>query len=97
MLRFTIRDLLWLMVVVAVCSAWWVDRSRLEGRVVRAEHMHDDYVKMLNTLNPNWRTIGYSDGQRFIPTAPDSNQKSLTTLNHALRGRDCFSGWPAAD
>ena len=27
-MRFTIRDLLWLTVVVALGVAWWVDRSR---------------------------------------------------------------------
>jgi hypothetical protein len=26
-LRFTIRDLLWLAVVVAVCLGWWLDRG----------------------------------------------------------------------
>ncbi len=29
MFRFTIRDVLWLTVAVAVCAAWWIDRSRL--------------------------------------------------------------------
>jgi len=29
MFRFTIRDVLWLTVVVAVCCAWWLNRSRL--------------------------------------------------------------------
>jgi hypothetical protein len=29
MLRFTIRDLLWLMVVVAVCLAWCNDRGKM--------------------------------------------------------------------
>jgi hypothetical protein len=29
MFRFTIRDLLWLMVVVAILAAWWVDHRRL--------------------------------------------------------------------
>ena len=29
-MKFTIRDLLWLMVVVGLGLAWWVDRSRLE-------------------------------------------------------------------
>jgi hypothetical protein len=28
-LRFTIRDLLWLTVVVALAIAWWADRSRI--------------------------------------------------------------------
>jgi hypothetical protein len=32
MFRFTIRDLLWLMVVVAILLAWWVDH----GSVFRA-------------------------------------------------------------
>ena len=45
MFRFTIRDLLWLMVAVAVSVAWWVDSGRLEQQVVNAEHMHDDYAK----------------------------------------------------
>jgi len=28
-LRFTIRDLLWLTLVVALCVAWWIDRRHL--------------------------------------------------------------------
>lgn len=28
-LRFTIRDLLWLTLVVALAVGWWVDRSRI--------------------------------------------------------------------
>ena len=28
-LRFTIRDLLWLTAVAAVCMAWWLDHRRL--------------------------------------------------------------------
>ena len=33
--RFTIRDLLWLMVVVALCSAWAVDRQRIASDTAR--------------------------------------------------------------
>ncbi|HUE69354.1 MAG TPA: hypothetical protein VMP01_00585 [Pirellulaceae bacterium] len=32
-MRFTIRDLLWLTVVVALGVAWWVDRSSLAALV----------------------------------------------------------------
>ena len=32
MFRFTIRDVLWLMVVVAVLVAWFVDRTSLRSR-----------------------------------------------------------------
>jgi len=31
MFRFTIRDVLWLTVVVACLSAWWIDRGRLSS------------------------------------------------------------------
>jgi hypothetical protein len=30
MFRFSIRDLLWLTVVVALGAAWWMDRSRYQ-------------------------------------------------------------------
>lgn len=33
MLRFTIKDVLWLTVVSAVLVAWWTDRSRLAERL----------------------------------------------------------------
>ena len=32
MLRFTIRDVLWLTLVVGLVVGWWVDRGRLERR-----------------------------------------------------------------
>jgi len=33
MLRFTIRDVLWLTVVVAMGVAWWIDRLQANKRV----------------------------------------------------------------
>ena len=38
MLRFTIRDLFWLTLVVAALLGWWVDRGRVVRRAERAEH-----------------------------------------------------------
>jgi hypothetical protein len=32
-MKFSIRDLLWLTVVVALVVGWWVDRSRLTGEI----------------------------------------------------------------
>ena len=34
--RFTIRDLLWLTLVVALAVGWWLDRSRLAGPAAEA-------------------------------------------------------------
>jgi hypothetical protein len=33
MFRFTIRDVLWLTVLAAVCCAWWLDRRELKHAV----------------------------------------------------------------
>ena len=32
-MKFSIRDLLLVTVIVAVCVAWWVDRSKLAARL----------------------------------------------------------------
>jgi len=35
MFHFTIRDVLWLMVVVTLAVAWWIDRSALSKQMRR--------------------------------------------------------------
>jgi hypothetical protein len=35
--RFTIRDLLWLTLAVALATGWWVDRCRLQARNAELE------------------------------------------------------------
>jgi hypothetical protein len=35
MFRFTIRDVLWLTVVVALAAGWWVDRRRFDGPLAK--------------------------------------------------------------
>jgi hypothetical protein len=37
LLQLTIRDLFWLTALVAVCAAWFMDRSRLVQQVQRTE------------------------------------------------------------
>ena len=37
MFRFTIRDVLWLMVVVAFAISWWIDNKRIEMAVRKLE------------------------------------------------------------
>ena len=37
MFRFTIRDVLWLTVVVAMGVAWWMDRSRIQSELARSQ------------------------------------------------------------
>jgi hypothetical protein len=53
MFRFTIRDVLWLMVVVAMGTAWWLDRSRLRERLDHSENIVNS-IEWLQDRHPNW-------------------------------------------
>jgi hypothetical protein len=50
-LRFSIRDLLWLTLVLALCVAWWIDHSRLYPYFVHAEQMR--MYEQIKKDNPN--------------------------------------------
>lgn len=43
MFRFTIRDVLWLTVVVAFGLGWWLDRSHLARRLEVSEFLNHVY------------------------------------------------------
>ena len=59
MFRFTIRDVLWLTVVVALGVAWWVDRERVRSQgeqnqqlVARFKKNGVELESMLRQLEP---------------------------------------------
>ena len=70
MFRFTIREVLWLMVVVALAVGWWIDRSQLDLRNRRNEEkiailtnwVKDSY-ELLDSFAPNWRELN----RHFVP------------------------------
>jgi hypothetical protein len=41
MFRFTIRDVLWLMVVAAVMCMWWAERGRVSDLQAKNANMQD--------------------------------------------------------
>jgi hypothetical protein len=41
--RFTIRDLLWLTLVVALCAAWWIEGRTIREKALRYEILQWDY------------------------------------------------------
>ena len=50
MFRFTIRDLLWLMVVVAIATAWLIDRDRIRrDRLAMVKHE----AELISQAEPN--------------------------------------------
>jgi len=59
MFRFTIRDVLWLTVVVALSFGWLVDRITVrreaEARITAADLendiLHDEYVDLMNAIH----------------------------------------------
>jgi hypothetical protein len=49
-MRFTIRDLLWLMVVIAIGAAWWVDRSQIVDELARERKSGRQVLNALSKL-----------------------------------------------
>ena len=54
MFRFTIRDVLWLMVVVAVAAGWWNDRRTIQERTLQdVGRLWEEHVTTEHSSNPN--------------------------------------------
>jgi len=54
MFRFTIRDVLWLTVVVGLGLGWWMDRQSLSNRLRHAETVIGGF-KLLDDRFPAWQ------------------------------------------
>jgi hypothetical protein len=51
LMKFSIRDLLWLLTLAAVLTTWWVDRSRLaqeieSQKLEEAKRMYGEAIRM---------------------------------------------------
>jgi hypothetical protein len=59
MFRFTIRDVLWLTVLVACLAAWWVDRTGVErrgmDRAAAIQQTADQSAKAREAVILDWR------------------------------------------
>jgi hypothetical protein len=85
MFRFTIRDVLWLTVVVGLAVSWWIDNKRIETSVTHLENdrrmMQAEFQDKLTILdevtkersNPRWRSIS---PKRILSTAPPAPTKA---------------------
>lgn len=52
MFRFTIRDVLWLMVVVGVAAGWWQAENRLARQQLRLTHLRANFEDVLSIAKP---------------------------------------------
>jgi len=62
-LRFTIRDLLWLVVVVALAVGWWLERNRLTDD-------HTQQVVKIVELEKEVRSNTWEKFKHAIPETP---------------------------
>jgi hypothetical protein len=57
-LRFTIRDLLWLMVVLALSVSWWLSYRQMQARITQLQSappmvsINDDRVQKAMQVEP---------------------------------------------
>ena len=70
MFRFTIRDVLWLTVVVALAVCWWIDRSRLSD-MNSALQARDAEMRMAELRTKELR------GEIILPASPDLQFRTL--------------------
>ena len=73
MIRFTIRDVLWLTVVVALVAGWWADRSAFvqEAREQADEAANQRFAAERNQLRAALERLGAAVANvQPIPPAP---------------------------
>jgi hypothetical protein len=56
MLRFTIRDVLWLTVVVALCCAWWLHHHYADARLRSQQDFLFNKAESLQRKATMWET-----------------------------------------
>jgi len=82
--RFAIRDVLWLTAVVAICCAWWMDRSKLVWSYGQAMSTVARLREKLDKADP----LGQTDARSMEEIWPDKNMspKASYALGIALFG-----------
>jgi hypothetical protein len=78
MFRFTIRDMLWLTVVVALALSWWIDNQRIESSVAKIDSdrrdLQADFDDKLSIVN-DMQIKARKELERITRSAPASPNK----------------------
>jgi hypothetical protein len=81
-MKFSIRDLLLVTVIVAVCTAWWVDRTRLaqviESQNLKAMRLNDEMARAIADVE------AAAVLQPSINSLPSSEQQIARTVAENL-------------
>jgi len=94
MFRFTIRDLLWLTVVVAMILGWWIRERQLNGEVAKALEWRARTAALERFLDPEWRVEWHlqTNAITFIDTR---NRGSFVTIPIDIS--QPYSGHPSVE
>jgi hypothetical protein len=68
-MKFTIRDLLWLTVVVALAAGWWIDHSRVDARYQRVRSAYRELTAWMS--GGEWVRLGGGKSGDFPAFLPD--------------------------
>src|SRR5688572_11143781 len=77
MFRFTIRDVLWLTVVVAIGVGWWIDHGRIETERARWRRVSDAFEAKFREVENEQREDYSARLQKSMEVIRKDMQKSL--------------------
>lgn len=66
MFRFTIRDVLWLMVVVGLACAWRLERNDLHSKLRSVNRLLTEEIGKVRTIHVGSEAQPISKGQRVL-------------------------------
>ena len=86
-MRFSIRDLLWLMLLAAVTVAWWVDHRRLDSLLPKTTPPRVPAQGLVTLrgqpLGGAFVTVLYPDGNSAVATTDNVGEFALTFLGQS--------------
>jgi len=81
-MKFSIRDLFLVTVIVAVCVAWWVDHRRAaeidRWRLKEVERTEREKSAMAEALDKSWPGWRDDDGSYYFSTGVHGTKTELT-------------------
>jgi hypothetical protein len=75
MFRFTIRDVLWLTVVVALAVGWWLDRARTHATLTTYQAEIQEWEAAANRLSNERQLLKKQLWQASSQTSPIISQQ----------------------
>src|SRR4051812_5161036 len=83
--RFTIRDLLWLMLVVGMALGWWMDRSNVARHDAESSRQAADFKSRYEALSECQNALdGLHKRHQQLAKSPTENAFELTRIERDI-------------